>query len=154
MKLVIETASIPNLVVEKSSGILLAKLSGNWRAHCGLPTAEVIRQALSEQTAARSLEFDVTALTGWDSRLVALVGKAAELCRDRGMEFRDGGLPEGVRRLLRLAHAAPGKVDKHGAEAKLSFLEELGERAVKDWEGVLGLLGFLGENVLALGKLL
>ena len=151
----IETASIPNLVVEpKSSGILLAKLSGNWRAHCGLPTAEVIRQALSEQTAARSLEFDVTALTGWDSRLVALVGKSAELCRERGMEFRDGGLPEGVRRLLRLAHGAPGKVDKHCPEAKLSFLEELGERAVKDWEGALGLLAFLGENVLALGKLL
>src|SRR6266571_4833607 len=150
MKLVIETAS-PNLVVEpKSSGILLAKLSGNWRAHRGLPTAGVIRQALSEETAATSLEFDVTALTGWDSRFVALIGKSAELCHERGTEFRDGGLPAGVRRLLRLSHAAPGKVDKQCPEAKSSFLQELGERAVRDWEGALGLLKFLGENVLAL----
>ena len=152
---VIETASIPNLVVErKSPGLLLARISGNWREHCGLPSVEIIRQALREETAATSLEFDVTALTGWDSRFVALVGKSAELCHERGMEFRDGGLPEGVRRLLRLAHAAPGKVDKQCPEAKVSFLQAVGERAVKDWEGALGLLTFLGENVVAFGKLL
>src|SRR5258708_1219327 len=152
---VIETASIPNLVIErKSPGLLLARISGNWREHCGLPSVEIVRQALSEETTATALEFDATALTGGDSRFVALVGKSAELCHDRGMAFRDGGLPEGVRRLLRLAHAAPGKVDKDCAEAKLSFLQALGERAVKDWEGALGLLRFLGENVLGLGNLL
>jgi len=152
---VIETASIPTLVVEpKPSGILLARISGNLRVQCGLPTVEVVRQALSEEPAAKSLEFDVSALTAWDSRFVALVGRSAELCHDRSMEFRDGGLPEGVRHLLRLAHAAPGKVDKGCPEAKLSFLEELGERAVAEWEGVLGLLAFLGQTVLALGNLL
>src|SRR4029077_10951010 len=129
----IETASIPNLVIErKLSGLLLARVSGNWREHCGVPTVEIVRQALRERTAATSLEFDVTALTGWDSRFVALVGRSAEMCQDRGLEFRDGGLPEGVRRLLRLSHAAPGKVTKQCPEAKMSFLQELGERAVRD----------------------
>jgi phospholipid/cholesterol/gamma-HCH transport system permease protein len=148
-------ASLPNLVVErKSPGMLVARLSGNWREHCGLPTVEIVRQALSEDTAANSFEFDVTAMTAWDSRLVALVCKTAQLCHDRGMQFKDGGLPEGVRRLLRLSCAAPGKVDMQGTEAKLSFLQELGERAVKEWEGAVGMLAFLGENVRALGNLL
>jgi len=152
---VAETNSIPKLVIDRTSPLsLVARVSGNWRAHCGVPTVEIVRQALSEGTAAMSLEFDVSALTGWDSRFVALVGRSGEMCQNRGLEFRDGGLPEGVRRLLRLSQAAPGKVDKHCPEAKLSFLQELGERAVRDWEGALGLLKFLGENVLALGKLL
>jgi len=150
-----ETASIPNLVIErKSPSLLLARVSGNWREHCGLPTVEIVRQALREETGATSLEFDVTALTGWDSRLVTLVGKSAELCHERGLEFRDRGLPEGVRRLLRLAQAAPGKVSKDCPEAKLTFLQQVGERAVREWEGAMGLLRFLGENVLALGNLL
>jgi phospholipid/cholesterol/gamma-HCH transport system permease protein len=152
---VIETASIPTLVIErKPPGLLLARVSGNWRAYCGLPTVEIVRQALSGDAGARALEFDVTALTGWDSRFVSLVDKSAELCHERGMEFRTSGLPDGVCRLLRLAHAAPGKVTKDCPEAKLSFLQQLGERAVREWEGALGLLRFLGENVLALGKLL
>ena len=150
-----ETASIPNLVVErKSSGSLLAKLSGNWRGQGGLPGLEAVRQALAEGSSVKSLEFDVAALTGWDSRLVALISKCAELCHDRDMVFSGEGLPEGVRRLLRLSHAVSGKLDAHGAAAKPSFLQDLGERAVKGWDGALGLLTFLGDNVLALGNLL
>jgi len=150
-----ETDSIPSLVVERRSpGLLVARLSGNWRAHCGVPTVEIIRQALGEDAGARSLEFDVTAMTGWDSRLVALVCKSAQLSHARGMELKDGALPEGVRRLLRLSYAVPGKVDMHGTEAKLSFLQELGERAVKEWQGAIGMLAFLGENLRALGNLL
>src|SRR5438876_724331 len=126
-----ETASIPNLAVErKSSGILLAKLSGNWRGQRELPGLEVIRQALGEGPPVKSLEFDTAELVGWDSRFVAFIGKCGELCHDRSIEFKDEGLPEGVRRLLRLSHAVPGKLDTRGAAAKPSFLQDLGERAV------------------------
>src|SRR5580765_6860092 len=102
----IGTEQSPHLAVElMSPDILLARLSGNWRAHCGLPTVEIVRQHLSTDVGARSLEFDVTAMTGWDSRLVALVCKSAELCHARGIEIKDSGLPEGVRRLLHLSHS-------------------------------------------------
>src|SRR5438876_1212998 len=69
-----ETASIPNLAVErKSSGILLATLSGNWRGQRELPGLEVIRQALGEGPPVKSLEFDTAELVGWDSRFVAMI---------------------------------------------------------------------------------
>jgi phospholipid/cholesterol/gamma-HCH transport system permease protein len=152
---VIETTSIPNLQVErKPPGVLLVRLSGDWRGQRGLPGVEIIRQALSEGAAVKSLEFDVTGLTGWDSRFVAFIGKCSELCRDNDLEFRDSGLPEGVRRLLRLSHAVPEKKDTRFAAAKPQFLHDLGERALKRWDGALGLLTFLGENVLALRNLL
>ena len=102
----------------------------------------------------RSLEFDATNLTGWDSRFVAFIGRCARLCRDGGVEFRSEGLPEGVRRLLRLANAVPEKRDARVLASEPGFLQNLGERAFKGWDGALGMLAFLGENVLAFGNLL
>jgi STAS domain-containing protein len=91
-----------------SPGVLRVSLSGNWR----VPSVGLLSQSLSENTTDRCVEFDVTALTGWDSRFVAFVNRCAALCRDRRMNFRSDGLPEGVRRLLRLANAVPEKKDR------------------------------------------
>ena len=151
----IETASNPNLVVERTSpGVLLARVSGNWRAQGGLPGVEIIRRSLSEGTVEKSLELDVTDLVGWDSRFVAFIRNCAELCRARNVELRDDGLPEGVRRLLRLAQAVTESKDVRQAALKAPFLQSLGERTVKGWEGTVEMFTFLGENVLALGNLL
>src|SRR6185369_5836952 len=96
-------ASIPNLLVEQSEpGILLVRLSGNW-SEPTVPCSNVIQKALSQEPPAKALEFDTAALSGWDSRLVALVGDSVERARGRDMEVWCQGLPEGVRRLLRLA---------------------------------------------------
>ena len=151
----IETDSKPELVVErKSPDVLIARLSGNWRGCGASPSVEIVGQALSDGVV-RSLEFDVTGLTGWDSRFVAFIDKCSELCRTRDVAFKDDRLPEGVRRLLRLSRALPVKKEaRHLAPAKFHFLENVGEQALKNWDGLLGMLRFLGESVLALGKLL
>jgi phospholipid/cholesterol/gamma-HCH transport system permease protein len=153
---VIETDSIPNLAVEqKSPAVLVARLSGDWRGCGALPAMEIIGGALSQGGAARSLEFDTTGLTGWDSRFVAFIARCSELCRAHDVEFREDRLPDGVRRLLRLARAVPQKKDtRHLAPAKWHFLENVGEHVLRNWDGLLGLLRFLGENIVALGKLL
>jgi phospholipid/cholesterol/gamma-HCH transport system permease protein len=153
-ELVTEMPTAPHLVFERTSpGVLLARLSDNWRGQYVLPGLEVIGEALSDG-AVKFLEFDVTSLTEWDSRLVAFVSKCADLCQERDVEFRAGGLPEGVRRLLRLAHTVPEKKDTHFVAPAPGLLEDLGEHALKDWDGALGHLKFLGENVLAFCNLL
>jgi phospholipid/cholesterol/gamma-HCH transport system permease protein len=150
-----ETTSIPNLRVERlSSGVLLARVSGDWRERSTPPGAEVIRQALSQNPSVEILEFDTVDLSGWDSRFVAFISKCAEIARGATIEMRDNGLPEGVRRLLRLAYAVPERVDTHGAVAKASFFQRAGERTIAGWEGTLGLFTFLGQNLLALFNLL
>ncbi len=100
------------------------------------------------------MEFDVTALTGWDSRFVAFVNRCVALCRERNMNFRSDGLPEGVRRLLRLANAVAEKKDARLSAPEPGFLQNLGERVFKGWDGAWELLVFLGQNVQAFGKLL
>ncbi|HWH71379.1 MAG TPA: ABC transporter permease, partial [Candidatus Sulfotelmatobacter sp.] len=107
-----------------------------------------------EDPAVRCLEFDTAGLAGWGSRLVAFVSRCADLSRERNVEFRGEGLPEGVRGLLRLANAVPENIDAHRGPAKAHFLQTLGERTIQGWQGISGLFTFLGENVLGVGQLL
>src|SRR3974377_94032 len=96
------TASIPNLVVEGTSpGVLLARVSGNWREGPTPPGVEIVRQSLSKEPSVKSVQFDTVGLTGWDARFVAFVTQCAGLVRGRDIEVQYDGLPEGARRLLR-----------------------------------------------------
>src|SRR5262245_672297 len=94
-----------------SPGVLRLSLSGNWRAQGGLPGVDIVKRSLSGSPAETSLEFDATNLAGWDSRLVAFINKCIALCRERNVHLRSDGLPEGVRRLVRLANTVPEKTD-------------------------------------------
>jgi phospholipid/cholesterol/gamma-HCH transport system permease protein len=148
-----KSASSPNLDVEQTSpGVLQVTLSGNWRAQSGLPGVEFIKQSLSGTE--RFLEFRIADLSGWDSRFVAFIHRCAALCQARNISMRSEMLPEGVRKLLRLATAVPEKKDARVAGSRAGFLENLGERAFKAWDDVRRMLDFLGDNVQAFGRLL
>jgi len=137
-----------------SPGVLRVSLSGNWRVQGGLPGVDVIKQSLSGSAAESSLEFDATNLTGWDSRFVAFINKCVVLCRDRNLSLRSDGLPEGVRRLLRLANTVPERKDARASVSKSRFLQNFGEHALMVWQDALQMVAFLGENVLAFVNLL
>ena len=150
-----ETASSPTLALDRTSpGVLRVLLSGNWRAQSRLPGVETIRKSLGDNGTESSLEFKVADLTGWDSRFVAFISKCVALCRDRNITFRGDDLPEGVRRLLRLANAVPEKKDARSSASEPGFLQKTGEHVLKVWQDVQAMLGFLGENVVAIGSLL
>jgi phospholipid/cholesterol/gamma-HCH transport system permease protein len=151
----IKTVSSPNLEVDRTlAGVLRVSFSGNWRTQGGLPGLELIKQSLSEGRAEQALEFDVTELTGWDSRFVAFINRCLALCRERNLNCRSEGLPEGVRKLLRLANAVPEKRDARVSSPELGFLWKLDEWVFKAWDGAREMLAFLGENVQGFGKLL
>jgi phospholipid/cholesterol/gamma-HCH transport system permease protein len=141
-------------VEQESPGVLLLRLSGNCREQSEAPSITVVCEALSHPAGVKSLSFESSGLTGWDSRFVAFICKCAELCRTRDVEFRDDGLPEGVRRLLRLAQAVPERRDVHHVAVKAPFLQSVGERALKGWKDTVDLFTFLGENLMALVQLL
>ena len=142
------------LVAErKEPGVLLAHLSGNWRQTC-TPELDTVRQVLSEDPPVKALEFETAGLSGWDSRFVAFIRQCLVLARSQHIEIECGGLPEGVRHLLRLARALPGKADIPQPPVKMRFLQRVGERTIRGWEGTLGLFTFLGQILLSLGNLL
>src|SRR4029077_2767218 len=103
-----QTTSPPTLAVErKSENVLLVRLAGNWRSQCTLPGMDAVRQALEAGAPATALGFEGSGLQGWDSRLLAFISKCQDFCREGGLEFRGDQLPDGVRRLLRLATVVP-----------------------------------------------
>ena len=144
-----------NLLVDQApTGGLLVHLSGDYRGQGESPGAGAVRDALDRSPGSKSLSFDSAGLTGWDSRLVLFIRKCSELCQERNLEFRDEGLPEGVRRLLRLAAAVPEQKDARRTLVKVPFLQMTGESVLKGWGDTTGLFTFLGECLVALGKLL
>ena len=98
-------SSFKLVVEERASDALLVKLSGDSREQSESLSIEVVREALDHAKGIKVLSFESAGVIGWDSRFVAFIRNCLELSRTRNVEFRDDGLPEGVRRLLRLAQA-------------------------------------------------
>ena len=133
---------------------LLIKLSGDAGGKNNPLSIGVVRDSLDQATGIRLLSFDSAGVTAWDSRFVAFVRKCAELCRKRNVELQDHGLPQGVRRLLRLAQAVPERTDVLPPAVKARLLQKLGESAINGWQDATEMFKFLGENLAALANLL
>src|SRR5437667_5369509 len=146
-------SSFKLVVEERASDALLVKLSGDSREQSEPLGIEVVREALDHAKGTKVLSFESAGVIGWDSRFVAFIRNCLELSRTRNVAFHDDGLPEGVRRLLRLAQAVPARTDARQQSVKPQLLQRMGERAIQGWRGTLEMFTFLGENLVALGNL-
>ena len=150
------TVTAPNLTTRwKSPDTFAITLTGDWRTDGVLPGLEQVRDELTQPgSKGKKVEFDTTGMTGWGSRFVTLAAKCHELCEKNGVAFVADTLPEGVRRLIKLSEAVPEKKDAARETTKPPFLQGLGEGALHAWSGASEMLGFLGEQVIALGNLI
>jgi phospholipid/cholesterol/gamma-HCH transport system permease protein len=127
-------------------------LAGDWRLRGGMPAAERILDELTARSPAL-VTFDTRQLEAWDSGLLAVLLKLDRLSAGAGVTFDPSGLPDGARRLLRLARAVPERVDARRGTGELSLLERIGRRT-QEVAGASGeAIGFIGEVVVALGRL-
>jgi phospholipid/cholesterol/gamma-HCH transport system permease protein len=141
------------MVEKQPPDTLLLRMSGNARENNSLLSIKDVRDALDQVTGVRLLSFDSEGMTAWDSRFIAFIRKCGELCRKRNVELRADGLPQGVRRLLRLAEAVPERTDVHPKTAKPRILQALGEYTIQRWRDTSELFTFVGENLAALANL-
>jgi phospholipid/cholesterol/gamma-HCH transport system permease protein len=128
------------------------ELTGVWRKEDRLPDpADVWRQVQAGPPVHR-LTFDTSRVTAWDSGLVTFAIKVLEESKARGIETDRAGLPEGAKRLLRLAEAVP---ERHTGRARERppWLVRIGARATAAWAEIVAGLAFLGDGILALGAL-
>jgi len=136
-----------------AGGALRVRLSGDWITGAALPGLEVIEKNLAANAGVTDLTFDTSQLGRWDSRLVTFLFKCHELCVKNHIEFRTETLPAGLAKLLRLSAAVPEKKDAVRNVRPLGFLQRLGEFGISVWVGAAGMLRFVGQNVVALMKL-
>jgi phospholipid/cholesterol/gamma-HCH transport system permease protein len=130
------------------------KLAGSWRLEDEFPSITGVAQHLDDTPHVRSVTFDTTELAAWDSGLVTFLLDTMDLGAQRQIVVAQEGLPSGVRRLLHLATAVP---ERQGArrEAKPDpLLTRVGRSTIALVASGGDILGFVGEAVLALGKLL
>jgi phospholipid/cholesterol/gamma-HCH transport system permease protein len=150
----IGTYSTPNVQIERpSEDVLRVRATGDWRQSSDARAVDIVGQALNKSPAIRSVEFDTTELIGWDTRFVAFISECAMFSRKRHVDVRDLGLPEGVRRLLRLADAVP-VIETYRGAATPHLLTRIGQQTLNGYSSTVTLFTFLGQNIAATGKLL
>jgi phospholipid/cholesterol/gamma-HCH transport system permease protein len=133
---------------------LRVQLAGHWTIRAELPPLTEVEQQLTAAPQVRRLQFDTTALSGWDSALLAFLLKLNALCEQRHIECDRASLPDGVQGLLHLATAVPERTGARRADVQESLLTRVGKATLSNIEAIPELLTFLGQATLAFAKLL
>lgn len=137
--------------LQRSGSRLIVRLAGVWTAGKLPLTPADVAQALAAASPVEQLAFDGAALGEWDSGLLAFVLAVKRLCRERGVPLDEGGLPQGARRVLALAAAAPDRVQTPAAAAP-ALLVKVGAAAQSGWRGWGDKVAFLGAVTLSCGR--
>ena len=130
------------------------RLSGSWRLNRPLPAAAEVEKELQGRGGIRRIVIDGRGLTGWDSGLLIFLRRLDGFAGRTGIETDASGLPEGVRRLLRLAAAVPERAGAQRGVARESFLARVGRETVALLQASREVVVFLGEVTIAFGRLL
>jgi phospholipid/cholesterol/gamma-HCH transport system permease protein len=132
---------------------LLLNLIGDWTLKSGLPSAAEVGKRLEAAGTVHSLILDATKLGAWDSGLVAFLVGVQDQCKTRNIQFEPNTLPEGVRRLLKLATAVPERKGARRTAEQPDFLTLVGNETLSLWRSGGQQLEFLGEALRSFGWL-
>lgn len=143
----------PTVEVNRTpAGGVRVRLAGEWRGHAEVPSAQGLARELEGAGAPKVVELDGSGLTRWNMSVLAFLLRCEELCQERGATLRAEGLPEGLRRLHRLAQAVPEPTDARRGTVRQSWVGTVGETALTGWAGAKDFVEFIGESVLAVGR--
>ena len=133
---------------------LRLKLSGDWRIAAGLPAAGEVAAQLAGHADLEQIAFDVSKTLQWDSGLVSFLLQLSRDCAGRNISFMPEGLPEGVQKLFSLISSAINGAIKPRRMKREPFFEMVGSKVIRISKSLHELFAFLGEIVLAFGRLL
>lgn len=131
--------------------VLELSLGGRWCLDQDLPAAAEVAAGLDAKV--RQLRLDTTDLSDWDSGLVAFLTVLCRHCAERGIRVEREALPAGVLRLLTMAAAVPEQKVAGRGQGQEGLLALVGRVTLDLIHGAPAMLRFLGEIVLALGRL-
>lgn len=140
------------VTTEYHDGRLNLCLSGRWSVYSRRPSIDEIDRLLKRQPAVTTITFSHDDLE-WDTSLLLYLSGLESLTKRHSIDVDTGGLPGGVTRLLALANAVPPRQTGAGGGERTSFLARIGNAALSFTGQVPAKLAFLGELVLATGRL-
>jgi len=153
MAAIAETAAATLGFEDSTSDTLVVRLGGDWTIDSVVPSGREVDARLESDPGLRQLTFDVRDLEAWDSGLLVFLQQVLADAERRGVAARDGGLPEGVRRLLALAAAVPTRKDTAGGARRSSWLARVGTVTLDALRDAGTTLVFIGETSIAFARL-
>jgi phospholipid/cholesterol/gamma-HCH transport system permease protein len=138
---------------QEKDDVLLVVLSGSWRLASSLPSADELKKQI-DPNRVRHIAFETRELKDWDSALLTFLLKVNQFCSQNKIQFEAQGLPEGARRLLKLATAVPEREGARKEPGKESFLDLIGEKAIIVRRSTGEMIDFLGGVSVAFGRFL
>lgn len=126
-------------------------LSGSWQLDEFQPEAENLLPELRGQTFLAIRGYD---LQIWDSGLIIFLLKILRHCRENGIAVDCSDLPEGVRRILQLATAAPVQNAARRKVLGMPILAKIGTLTIELQQTWRDSVAFIGETTLSFARLL
>jgi phospholipid/cholesterol/gamma-HCH transport system permease protein len=132
---------------------MLLVLSGSWRLASSLPSMDELKKKIDPDQV-KCIGFETGALKDWDSGLLTFLIKVNQFCSQNKIEFEGTGIPEGARRLLKLAAAVPEREGSQKRPKREAFLDLIGAKGILFWRSTLEMVDFFGGASVAFGRLL
>ncbi len=129
------------------------RMDGVWILGGRFPDSREIVESIKKEKKVRKIEFESGGLDRWDTVLPAYLSELIRFGHEAGIEIDDGGLPDGVRKLVRLASEVPERSGARRGATRESFFARAGEAAIGYWKGTLDLLDFIGSCSVAMLKM-
>jgi phospholipid/cholesterol/gamma-HCH transport system permease protein len=137
----------------QDAGRLVLRLSGDWTFDEPLCDPAPIAAALAAAPAPARVEIQVAGLERWDSALVVFVDTVRAICSEHNVPLALGSLPAGAVRLAALANAVPERTGGRKLGAGRLWVDRIGVLALARLRAGGEQLAFLGEAVIAFGRL-
>ena len=132
----------------------LLTLSGDWTLSQQQLDWSPYRSQLADHASLKDVRVESVQLGNWDSSLLTLLQGLSDFAEERSIPLDLSALPEGVRRLLKLARAVPERAGSHQNSSDQGLLYRLGENSLRVWHELQQINQFVGELVLSFGRLL
>ncbi len=146
---------ICELSFDKPTGdTLLVKLNGSWTIDQQLPSAKDVGQQVKSDPAIKQIAFDSAALSDWDSGLLSFLTKIITESSAKNITVDQGGLSEGIQKLLKLAFAVPEREGARKEAVREPILQRIGESTVAVGQEAIDTLTFIGDTFVSFLKFL
>ena len=137
-----------------SSDSALLTLAGDWTLSQSQLQWAPYQSELGDKGPLKDLRVVSRDLGAWDSSLLTLLQGVSDFAEDRSISLDLSALPDGVRRLHKLARAVPERAGGQGPVEGQGLLYRLGESSLRVWHEFQQINRFVGELVLSFGRLM
>ena len=135
-----------------AGGVLVIGLSGTWKTEATPPSSEGVGKELAAGSVTKVV-FDTASMGDWDSSLLTFLLRVRELSAEKGIDVDTEGLPEGTRRLLKLALAVPERAGAKKEAKKEPLLSRIGGATTQFGDSLREVLNFLGDAGVSVARL-